>query len=166
MRELSDRDVAEFRERIGDAAATLYAKGGEAAVSMREIARAVGASPMGLYRYFDDRAAHADGCDGTCDRVTAVACERRSRHEAERALGNGRRDIAAAARRIIDELVDRHARIGADGEDGLIDKKNLQRALVAADDDIADMDRSANHRWMKRGIGSGWFCADFGSERH
>ena len=55
MRELSDRDVAEFRERIGDAAATLYAKGGEAAVSMREIARAVGASPMGLYRYFDDR---------------------------------------------------------------------------------------------------------------
>ena len=55
MRELSERDVAEFRERIGDAAATLYGRGGEAAVSMREIARAVGASPMGLYRYFDDR---------------------------------------------------------------------------------------------------------------
>jgi AcrR family transcriptional regulator len=55
MRELSEREVADFRERIGDAAATLYGRGGEAAVSMREIARAVGASPMGLYRYFDDR---------------------------------------------------------------------------------------------------------------
>lgn len=55
MRELSKSDVAEFRERIGDAAATLYAKGGETAISMREIARAVDASPMGLYRYFDDR---------------------------------------------------------------------------------------------------------------
>ena len=55
MRELSERDVADFRERIGDAAATLYARGGDAAISMREIARAVDASPMGLYRYFEDR---------------------------------------------------------------------------------------------------------------
>jgi AcrR family transcriptional regulator len=55
MRELSDRDVSDFRERIGDAAATLYARGGEAAITMREIARAVDASPMGLYRYFEDR---------------------------------------------------------------------------------------------------------------
>src|SRR5271166_5249172 len=55
MRELSERDVSDFRERIGDAAATLYTRGGEAAITMREIARAVDASPMGLYRYFDDR---------------------------------------------------------------------------------------------------------------
>jgi AcrR family transcriptional regulator len=55
MRELSEKDIEDFRGRIGDAAAALYAKGGEAAVSMREIARAVDASPMGLYRYFEDR---------------------------------------------------------------------------------------------------------------
>lgn len=57
MRELSPRAVEDFRERIGDAAAALYAQGGEAAVTMREIARAVEASPMGLYRYFADREA-------------------------------------------------------------------------------------------------------------
>ena len=55
MRELSQKEIADFRERIGDAAAVLYAKGGEAAITMREIARAVEASPMGLYRYFEDR---------------------------------------------------------------------------------------------------------------
>ena len=55
MRELSRQEVDDFRDQIGDAAAALYARGGEAAITMREIARAVGASPMGLYRYFDDR---------------------------------------------------------------------------------------------------------------
>lgn len=55
MRELSTRDVSDFRAKIGEAAAALYAEGGEDAISMREIARAVGASAMGLYRYFDDR---------------------------------------------------------------------------------------------------------------
>lgn len=55
MRELSPSEISGMRERIGDAAAALYASGGEAAITMREIARAVGASPMGLYRYFDDR---------------------------------------------------------------------------------------------------------------
>lgn len=55
MRELSRQEVDDFRDQIGDAAAALYARGGEAAITMREIARAVGASPMGLYRYFEDR---------------------------------------------------------------------------------------------------------------
>jgi AcrR family transcriptional regulator len=55
MRELSPRDISDFRDRVGEAAATLYAQGGEAAITMREIARTVGASPMGLYRYFEDR---------------------------------------------------------------------------------------------------------------
>jgi AcrR family transcriptional regulator len=55
MRELSERTIADFRERVGDAAAKLYAQGGDEAITMREIARAVGASPMGLYRYFEDR---------------------------------------------------------------------------------------------------------------
>lgn len=55
MRELSQTEIADVRERIADAAAALYEQGGEDAVTMREIARAVGASPMGLYRYFKDR---------------------------------------------------------------------------------------------------------------
>lgn len=54
-RELSQEDVQEFRARAGAAAAALYAKGGEAAVTMREIAKSLGSSPMGLYRYFRDR---------------------------------------------------------------------------------------------------------------
>ncbi|HVP85721.1 MAG TPA: TetR/AcrR family transcriptional regulator [Rhizomicrobium sp.] len=54
-RELSKEDVQDFRARVGEAAAALYAKGGEAAITMREIARAIGSSPMGLYRYFRDR---------------------------------------------------------------------------------------------------------------
>jgi AcrR family transcriptional regulator len=60
LRELSKQDVADFRARVGEAAAALYGDGGEAAITMREIARAVGASPMGLYRYFDDRQAIID----------------------------------------------------------------------------------------------------------
>jgi AcrR family transcriptional regulator len=54
-RELTQEDVQDFRARVGEAAAALYTKGGEGAVTMREIARALGSSPMGLYRYFRDR---------------------------------------------------------------------------------------------------------------
>lgn len=54
-RELSQEDVRDFRARVGKAAAMLYAEGGEGAITMREIARALGSSPMGLYRYFHDR---------------------------------------------------------------------------------------------------------------
>jgi AcrR family transcriptional regulator len=54
-RELSQEDVQDFRARVGEAAAGLYAKGGESAITMREIARTIGSSPMGLYRYFRDR---------------------------------------------------------------------------------------------------------------
>src|SRR5580700_3358944 len=38
------------------------------------------------YGAFDDRAAHADGGDGTRNRVAALAGKRRTRHEAERAF--------------------------------------------------------------------------------
>lgn len=55
MRELSPKEISDFRDRIAAAASRLYAEGGEDAITMREIARAVGASPMGLYRYFEDR---------------------------------------------------------------------------------------------------------------
>jgi AcrR family transcriptional regulator len=54
-RELTQEDVEDFRARAGGVASALYAKGGEGAITMREIARALGSSPMGLYRYFRNR---------------------------------------------------------------------------------------------------------------
>ena len=54
-RELSHESVQDFRAKVGEAAAALYAGGGESAITMREIARVIGSSPMGLYRYFRDR---------------------------------------------------------------------------------------------------------------
>ncbi len=52
---LSGNEQASVRVEIGAAAAALYAKGGLGAITMRDIARALGRSPMGLYRYFETR---------------------------------------------------------------------------------------------------------------
>lgn len=46
---------AEVRERICVAALTLFDNGGIDAISMREVAKEVGSSPMMLYRYFATR---------------------------------------------------------------------------------------------------------------
>src|SRR5271156_3402277 len=54
-KELSRDDIAAFRARIGEAAKELYARKGEAAVTLRELAKALKCSPMGLYRYFRHR---------------------------------------------------------------------------------------------------------------
>lgn len=54
-RELSKDEVDSFRARICDAATKLYARKGEDAITMRELAKALDCSPMGLYRYFRDR---------------------------------------------------------------------------------------------------------------
>jgi AcrR family transcriptional regulator len=54
-RELSTDEIDAFRARICDAAARLYVKKGEDAITMRELAKALDCSPMGLYRYFKDR---------------------------------------------------------------------------------------------------------------
>src|SRR5579863_6230459 len=54
-RELSRAEVDAFRAQVCAAAGALYAKKGEDAITMRELARALNCSPMGLYRYFKDR---------------------------------------------------------------------------------------------------------------
>lgn len=54
-RELSRDEVETFRTRICEAATRLYDKKGEDAITMRELARTLDCSPMGLYRYFRDR---------------------------------------------------------------------------------------------------------------
>ncbi|HJW41444.1 MAG TPA: WHG domain-containing protein [Rhizomicrobium sp.] len=54
-RELTKEDFKAVRAGIGAAAAALYAAGGVGAITMRDIAKKLGRSPMGLYRYFADR---------------------------------------------------------------------------------------------------------------
>jgi AcrR family transcriptional regulator len=54
-RVLSPEDVEEFRRRLCDAALTLFAERGIEAVTMRELAQALGVSPMTPYRYFKDK---------------------------------------------------------------------------------------------------------------
>src|SRR5581483_11774368 len=54
-RVLSDTDVADFRERLCDAAERLFAEQGPDAVTMRQLAAELGVSPMTPYRYFKDK---------------------------------------------------------------------------------------------------------------
>jgi len=52
---LSDADVADFRARMCDAAEHMFAERGPEAVTIRELAAAIGVSPMTPYRYFKDK---------------------------------------------------------------------------------------------------------------
>jgi AcrR family transcriptional regulator len=52
---LSDADLQDFRARLCDAAEHMFAERGPEAVTIRELAAAVGVSPMTPYRYFKDK---------------------------------------------------------------------------------------------------------------
>ncbi|MDZ4372078.1 MAG: TetR/AcrR family transcriptional regulator [Phenylobacterium sp.] len=54
-RVLTETDVADFRERLCAAAEKLFAEHGPDAVTMRQLASALGVSPMTPYRYFQDK---------------------------------------------------------------------------------------------------------------
>ena len=54
-RVLSAADVADFRERLCEAAERLFAEHGPAAVTMRQLAADLSVSPMTPYRYFKDK---------------------------------------------------------------------------------------------------------------
>jgi AcrR family transcriptional regulator len=54
-RTLTDDDLAAFKARLCDVAEGLFAEHGAANVSMRQIAAALGVSPMTPYRYFAGR---------------------------------------------------------------------------------------------------------------
>ncbi|MDP1631758.1 MAG: TetR/AcrR family transcriptional regulator [Caulobacter sp.] len=52
---LTDTDVADFRERLIAAAEHLFAEHGPDGMTMRQLAQALGVSPMTPYRYFKDK---------------------------------------------------------------------------------------------------------------
>ena len=54
-RVLTDIDVADFRDRLCEAAERLFAEKGPDAVTMRQLAAELGVSPMTPYRYFKDK---------------------------------------------------------------------------------------------------------------
>jgi AcrR family transcriptional regulator len=54
-RVLSEADVADFRDRLCEAAERLFAEQGPEAVTMRQLAAELGVSPMTPYRYFRDK---------------------------------------------------------------------------------------------------------------
>ncbi len=54
-RPLSDADIADFRDRLCDAAEALFAEHGPEAVTIRQLAQQIGVSPMTPYRYFQDK---------------------------------------------------------------------------------------------------------------
>lgn len=68
-RVLSPEDVEDFRRRLCAAAEGLFAERGIEAVTMRELAQALGVSPMTPYRYFKDK-------DAILAAVRAAAFER------------------------------------------------------------------------------------------
>jgi AcrR family transcriptional regulator len=54
-RTLTDTEVEDFRDRLCDAAAQLFATRGREGFTMRDLASACGVSPMTPYRYFKDK---------------------------------------------------------------------------------------------------------------
>jgi AcrR family transcriptional regulator len=52
---LTDADIADFRGRLCNAAAQLFAELGQDGFNMRELAKRVGVSAMTPYRYFQDK---------------------------------------------------------------------------------------------------------------
>lgn len=54
-RTLSTAEVADFREKLCDAAAKIFMEKGEQGFTLRELAGALGVSPMTPYRYFHDK---------------------------------------------------------------------------------------------------------------
>src|SRR5436190_23839132 len=54
-RTLSDREIADFRDRVCDVGERLFADHGPDAVTIRQLAAELGVSAMTPYRYFKDK---------------------------------------------------------------------------------------------------------------
>src|ERR1700744_2830749 len=88
-RVLSDTDVADFRDRLCEAAERLFAERGPDAVTMRQLAAELGVSPMTPYRYFEDKddilaAVRTNGFNRFAEALELA----RSSHVGARAIGS------------------------------------------------------------------------------
>lgn len=77
---LTDEDVARFRDRLCDVAERLFAEHGPEAVTIRQLAAALGVSAMTPYRYFKDKdailaAVRARGFDRHADALENARAE-------------------------------------------------------------------------------------------
>lgn len=91
-RVLSEADVADFRERLCEAAEKLFAEKGPDAVTMRQLAAELGVSPMTPYRYFEDKddilaAVRANGFNRFADALEAARASARSPRAKGAAVG-------------------------------------------------------------------------------
>ncbi len=98
-RELSSDELRSVRAEIGAAAAELYAQAGEDGITIREIAKATGRSPMGLYRYFGDREEiiaflRAEAFDTFSDALEAAFASGTDAFARARAVGRAYLDFA------------------------------------------------------------------------
>lgn len=96
-RNLSDQDIAAFRDRLCDVAEHLFATQGADAVTMRQLAAALGVSPMTPYRYFKDK-------DAILAAVRARAFDRHA-ETLERAYAAHAGEPDVRARAILDAYV-------------------------------------------------------------
>jgi AcrR family transcriptional regulator len=97
-RNLSDQDIAVFRDRLCDVAERQFALHGSESVTIRQLASALGVSPMTPYRYFKDK-------DAILAAVRARAFDRHA-EALERAYAAYADGPALRARAILDAYVD------------------------------------------------------------
>jgi AcrR family transcriptional regulator len=98
-RELSSENFDAVRAKIGAAATSLYAARGLSALTIRDIAKKLGRSPMGLYRYFADREEmlafiRADAFDRFSDALEAAFASGDDPFARARAVGRAYFDFA------------------------------------------------------------------------
>ena len=115
-RVLSETDVADFRERLCEAAERLFAEHGPDGVTMRQLAAELGVSPMTPYRYFKDKdailaAVRAGGFNRFAARLEAAYDSEDDPLARTRAVGDAYVDFALgepAAYRLMFDLMQPH----------------------------------------------------------
>jgi AcrR family transcriptional regulator len=100
-RVLSETDVADFRERLCEAAERLFAEKGPEAVTMRQLAGELGVSPMTPYRYFRDKddilaAVRTNGFDRFAEALETARAAAPTPRETGAAVGDAYVDFAFA----------------------------------------------------------------------
>lgn len=159
-RTLSDDDVAEFRQRLCDAAARLFIERGPEAVTMRNLAKELGCSAMTPYRYFKDKdailgAVRARGFDAFSDALEEAGAKAKDPIAHARAVGLAYIRFAAERPHVYRMMFDTPFLDGEDvdpdlkraGQRAREQMKAYARGLVAAGEVEGDPTLIANVLW-------------------